>query len=118
MNITTEYIGFREIEKVLESKVVQPVKSGLIDALTEGGKIFEDGCKEHCPVDTGTLRDSIDTQAVGEDEVDVAPHTDYATYVELGTYKMDPQPYMRFGYETKREEAIAAIGKVLAGLIK
>lgn len=116
MRVWAEVQGGDSVGTMIEGKLLQ-VKAGLPEALLGGGKVFEGGCKEHCPVKTGRLRDSIDTQATGENEVSVAPHTSYAIYVELGTYKMAPRNYMRFGYETKREEAIAYIQARLAAIM-
>jgi HK97 gp10 family phage protein len=86
----------------------------LQNALLEGGKLIETACKEFCPVDTGRLRSSILAEAVSEREVDVAPHTDYAAYVEFGTYKMDAQPYMSPGFEQSRDAALDRIRDKLA----
>jgi HK97 gp10 family phage protein len=47
------------------------------------------------PVDTGQLRDSIVTQVVKTGkEAEVLVLTDYAAYVEYGTYRMSAQPYL------------------------
>lgn len=65
----------------------------------------------NCPVDTGALRNSIDT------EVDrmagfVFTGLDYAGYVEFGTYKMAARPYMG----RAAEWAEAELDKVAAGI--
>lgn len=57
---------------------------------------IETTAKQLCPVAKvagGTLRRSIlaDTQ---EFSATIAPHTEYAAYVEFGTRKMAAQPYM------------------------
>lgn len=88
----------------------------LVSAMMEGGKIIETACKEYCPVDTGLLRSSIQTEAAGSREVDIAPHTDYAAYVEFGTYKMGAQPYMGPGFESSRDAALQHIKDKLATL--
>ena len=49
--------------------------------------------KNFCPVDTGVLKGSIEAD-VGEFYATIAPNTDYAAYVEFGTYKMAAKPYM------------------------
>ncbi len=54
-----------------------------------------------CPVDTGRLRASI---IVSEEpnKVIVGTNVKYAPYVEYGTYKMNPQPFMRPAYDLIR----------------
>lgn len=54
-----------------------------------------------CPVDTGRLRASI---IVSEEpnKVIVGTNVKYAPHVEYGTYKMNPQPFMRPAYDLIR----------------
>ena len=58
---------------------------------------IEGHAKAVVPVDTGNLKNSIQTKR--EDEgltYTVGPRgVDYAIYVEYGTYKMHAQPYLR-----------------------
>jgi HK97 gp10 family phage protein len=49
--------------------------------------------KELCPVYTGRLRDSI-TYSVDDNTVYLGSDVEYAPYVEFGTYKQKPQPFM------------------------
>ncbi len=44
------------------------------------------------PVDTGALRANVSTQVSGESGT-VTWGQEYAAYVEMGTYKMAPQPF-------------------------
>ena len=49
-----------------------------------------------CPVDTGRLQNSIThVVAPGEKAVYVGTNVEYAPYVELGTRRQDPQPYLK-----------------------
>lgn len=71
------------------------------------GGMAESHAKEYCPVDTGNLRNSIthDHKESGDKAtVYVGTNVEYAPYVELGTYKMDAQPYLRPGIEDHRAE--------------
>lgn len=54
-------------------------------ALLKGGAVFESGAKEHCPVDTGQLRESIHTEAKDARTVTVGTNCEYAVFVEYGT---------------------------------
>lgn len=45
-------------------------------------------------VDTGRLRGSI-SHAVDDHDVYIGTNVEYAPYVELGTYKMAPRPFLK-----------------------
>ena len=65
-------------------------------ALQAIGQKAEDYAKDNSPVDTGRLRNSI-TNAVemGEQAVYIGTNVEYAGYVELGTSRMKPRPYLK-----------------------
>lgn len=68
--------------------------------------------KDKVPVDTGTLKNSIDVQMEDDLTAIVAPHTDYATYVEFGTSRMAAQPYMTPSAEAARPMYIEALRRL------
>ena len=58
-------------------------------------------------VDTGRLRGSISHKQNGVDKAYVGTNVEYAPYVELGTYKMAPRPFLKnaiqnYGSDYKR----------------
>ena len=60
---------------------------------------LEATAKALCPVDTGNLRSSISTEFTGsgafsEMTAEIGPTALYGEYVEQGTGRMAPQPYM------------------------
>lgn len=59
--------------------------------------------KKLCPVDTGRLRNSI-THQTETDVVYVGTAVEYAPFVELGTAKMNAQPYIRPAVADHAEE--------------
>ena len=64
---------------------------------------IEANAKVRCPWKTGRLRNSISAKKADADGLawKVAPHTDYAIFVEFGTRYMAPRPYMTpAAYET------------------
>jgi len=119
------------------------VASGLYDGVATAAKLVEDEAIARCPVDTGALVSSIGTEVTrGIQNVSngpladslfavsarIAPHTDYAAYVEFGTGERGAssagagpgpyasnwkgqvaQPYMRPALDNNRDAAEEAI---------
>lgn len=54
-------------------------------------------------VDTGRLRGSI-SHAHDDDSVYIGTNVEYAPYVELGTYRMEPRPFLRRAIDSYRDE--------------
>jgi HK97 gp10 family phage protein len=55
--------------------------------------------KQNAPVDTGHLRNTISTDFTGDGRggslvAEIGPTADYGLYVEAGTSRQAPQPYM------------------------
>lgn len=55
----------------------------------------EGHAKTVVPVDTGKLKNSIATEFPSRTSAVIAPHTEYAIYVEYGTRRQRAKPYMR-----------------------
>ena len=62
-------------------------------ALEAVGLQAEGYAKMLCPVDTGRLRNSI-SHAVSGNEVYIGTNVEYGPYVEFGTRRQRPQPYL------------------------
>ena len=79
------------------------------------GGMAESHAKEACPVDTGNLRNSIThaTEDSGHTVV-IGSDVEYAPYVELGTVKMSPRPYLRPAIENHIPEYQSVIQAVLS----
>ena len=119
------------------------VGTGLFTGVGDAAAIVETAAKQNCPVDTGALRESIDTQmyrgvqnaqqggslasSLFSVTAEVAPHEDYAAYVEFGTgrrgaasagagpfeYRQDwpgmtAQPFLRPAADDNQEAAVDA----------
>lgn len=50
---------------------------------------------QRAPVDTGELMQSIRARPINETTWRVSAHAPHALYVEFGTYKTRPQPFLR-----------------------
>ena len=84
-------------------EVIDEMKKAMERALEKIGMVGEAYAKEECPVDTGTLRNSI-SHAVDDNTAIIGTNVEYAPYVELGTSKMDAQPYLRPAVENHIKE--------------
>lgn len=74
-------------------------------ALIAIGLNAESHAKEECPVDTGRLRNSITHEVdMSEQAAIIGSNVEYAAYVELGTSKQKPQPYLRPAAENHADE--------------
>lgn len=68
------------------------IATELSEALAE--TILE-GAIANAPVDTGALRDSIVRVEEGEGQISIEVGAEYAAYVEHGTSRMAPQPFLQ-----------------------
>lgn len=62
--------------------------------VAETALAIESDAKLLCPVDTGFLRNSIQYRPVADLEAEVVVGAEYGAYVEYGTYRTRPQPYL------------------------
>ena len=71
---------------------------------------IEADAKSLAPVDTGALRNSIGTTiSNGGLSAEIGPTVHYAPYLEYGTRRMPPQPYMGPAAERRAEPFVKAI---------
>ena len=115
-----EIVGFRELEDKLSNLDVK-LKRALEEALEEIAEKIRDDAKNFVPVDTGSLKKSIRVEKEGDLQVSVVaggggvinPRTgrevDYASFVEFGTSRMSPQPYMQPALEKNRDEILRIV---------
>lgn len=64
-------------------------------ALETIGLVAEGYAKDRCPVDTGRLSGSITHAVVDSSTAVIGTNVEYGKYVELGTSRQDPHPYLR-----------------------
>ena len=73
--------------------------------------------KKLAPVDTGALRNSIGSDVIDLDDAVqgvVGPTVNYAGYVEYGTSRMSPQPYLNPALAEHEAAFVAALEQVSA----
>lgn len=71
--------------------MMEQAKARALEAI---GLQAEGYAKKKCPKDTGRLQNSI-SHATDKDSVYIGTNVEYAPYVELGTKRMDPRPYLK-----------------------
>lgn len=103
---------------VIGSELVKSEAVRLILSPPKTGRIYRRKGAEHqasapgeAPAnDTGRLAGSIDAKYEPEKLTGIiGAHTDYAAYLEYGTSKMEPRPYMRPALMNKKDEVEKAV---------
>lgn len=85
--IVIKYNHLPQLAKRLPEVVGSLVRKAAYD--------IEAHAKSIVPVDTGKLKNSISVEMPKETLAIIAPHTEYAGYVEYGTRRQRAKPYMR-----------------------
>jgi len=114
--------GLEKVTAALRSFPKAIVTQSLNKALAKGAAVFRDSARSRAPVDTGLMASDIimakdrkpgisGAQAryvvlVKYRGKDAAP---YWRFVEFGTVKMQPQPFMRPAFDTSKAVALAEI---------
>lgn len=98
-------------------RVIASVNDKKKQALTAGATIVEAEAKVRAPVDTGQLRNSISYE-VGESEAKIGTIVDYAVYVEYGTSRQRPQPYLRPAIDENTDKIKQVMTDILKGAFR
>lgn len=81
-------------------------QAGLSNTVFEAANLIKDEAQMIAPVDTGYLRDHIETAMEVEEPTravaKVTSNADYSVFVEYGTRHMSAQPFMRPALDAKR----------------
>lgn len=97
------------------ARAAQVIRSGAA-RITRDAKIL-------APVDTGNLRASIGADITGDGRTgsitaEIGPTADYGVYVELGTSRMAPQPYLFPAFDNQIDGISRALGDAVADPFK
>jgi len=91
-------------------------ETNLEKAVLKGGLMVEASARRKSPVDTGYNRASITHQFYknnGDPTTLVGTNTEYAPWLEEGTSKMAPQPFLRPAFEENINDIKEEIGAAL-----
>lgn len=106
VTISVTFDRFPEIAATMPERTSQVVRKAAFD--------IEGQAKNRAPVDTGALKNSISTEFEdGGLTGIIAPHVEYATYVEFGTRRMSAQPYMTPAAEAVAPAFVGAMRQML-----
>lgn len=92
--------------------LAQAAHDGALMGVREGSLLIENDAKTMSPVKTGNNRRSIHSDVVDSGNLiaaKIGPSTDYGVYLEFGTRRMAPRPYMRPAFEGNRDNVTAVI---------
>ena len=93
MVVTITVDAKRAAQKI--QKIAKETPQELKQAVAQLALYMEGEAKKNAPVDTVTLRASIDARKVTSTEWIVEDGVDYGVYMEYGTVKVRPKPFMR-----------------------
>lgn len=110
--MTFEFEDVRKLAADL-SNAAPSVKQKGRQALRKTAFDVVRSAKNRAPVDTGNLKSSIGATFSGDLHAEMGPTADYGYWVEFGTSRMAPQPYMGPAADTHFpafEQAILELG--------
>lgn len=95
-----------EVENIVEKHGEAMQKKAVTNASKFRGHYEGRGKNKHFVKPTGATKRSISVNSskVGRFKYKVAPGTDYASYVELGTRKMSAQPFVKPAFDNQKQE--------------
>lgn len=111
--------GLAELDRKLAQ--LSSLQAYIAPAVEAAGRFVLGEAQELVPVDTGNLQESLtlETEAgIGEVSATVYTDTDYALYVEIGTYRQEAQPYLYPALKDNERKIAADIARAANKQIK
>lgn len=111
-------IDFKEVTNKIDN-LINKLPNRFEEGMQDACHLVEASAVEKAPVDTGYLKNSISNKVTRTGAVVdgwVYATAEYAPYIELGTYKMEAQPFL-YPALTENQSSIRAIfSEVLNGI--
>lgn len=109
---------FSEVAKLAADLGKAGAKAGALAsvAVRKTALDIEASAKAVAPVDTGNLRNSISSD-IAKLHAEVGPTAAYGVYVEYGTSRMAPQPYLGPAFDRHAPGLEAALGQIGATIL-
>lgn len=110
--------GLKELEQKLD-RLTEKSRDNLVGALDNSALRVLRSAQQKCPVDTGNLRASL-TKETSKKELYTVVGTKvyYAPYVEYGTRKMRPKPYLKPAYLENEKDIKNLLKKAVLDAIR
>lgn len=102
MQIKITITGMDSLDTAVRAKI-ERIKTQVSAAVQGAGIDCQAGAKQDCPVDTGRLRSSIQYVPTGRYSCQVGTNVFYGKFVELGTRKMGPRPFLFPAYQSAKK---------------
>ncbi len=83
-------------------KIAAELRPKASEIVAKAAADIEARAKQVVPVDTGNLKNSIQTEMDGDLSASVGTNVEYAPYVEYGTSRMAAKPYLTPAAEAVR----------------
>jgi HK97 gp10 family phage protein len=124
MSMSVNIAGIKGLQKAFSSYSKTKTEE-LRDATNSASLNVDREAKRNAPVDTGRLRasihavpantfDSETNERTGDLEALVTTNVTYAPFMEHGTFRLSPRPFMFPAWEAERPKYIAEVKKILA----
>jgi HK97 gp10 family phage protein len=110
VTISADFSGLNHIAIELGAVSAVAVTQARV-ALERTAYAIEADAKSLAPVDTGNLKSSIATRVFAL-TAEVGPTAEYGGYVEEGTSRMAPQPYMGPAFDRRAPELADALANL------
>lgn len=94
------------------ARISRELRPRLRDAINETALDVETLAKQRAPVKTGNLRRSLHTAPAAEElRATVGTNVEYARFVEYGTSRMGPRPYLTPALESNRPRFVDRLAR-------
>lgn len=116
-------IDDKEVRHMFARLLGSKLRPDLVEIMDEAGDLVQAEMKARAPVRTGNLRDNLikEEPEVKADEIalNVGPNERawYSRFIELGTSKQAPHPFMRQAAKAKEAAVNDHVAKGIAALI-
>jgi HK97 gp10 family phage protein len=122
MRFVVQLKGQSDLDRKMDRLAASVQGKALAGAALAGAQVVEARAKELAPVRTGNLRRSIHSELASVSTesalAKVGTNVEYAPYVEYGTRRMSPRPYLRPAFDTAKAEAEETIRKSFERLLR
>ena len=106
------FAGLNDAADILKIEMVRSINE--ISNGIKYGKHIASKAGDAPNVDTGRLKNSIQKKSISVDSIEVGSYnTEYATYLELGTSRMEPRPFVQPALDKNRKVITKIISEAL-----